>query len=46
MAEEFGRRANGFLDWVADCEQQLKIDTERADDEASLQTALDDHKVS
>lgn len=45
MAEEFGRRANGFLEWVGDCEQQLKVDPDRADDETALQAALDEHKV-
>lgn len=46
QAEEFGRRANGFLEWVADCQQQLKLDPERADDETALQNALDEHKVT
>ena len=45
LAEDFSRRANGFLEWAADCDQQLRVDPDRAEDETALQAALDEHKT-
>ena len=45
LAEDFSRRANGFLEWAAECDQQLRVDPDRAEDETALQAALDDHKA-
>lgn len=45
MADDFSRNANAFLEWVSDCEFQLKFDPDLVDDESALQLALDKHKV-
>jgi len=45
LAEDFSRRAHGFLEWVTDCEEQLKFNPERSEDESTLQARLDEHKV-
>ncbi|KAF6032059.1 MACF1 [Bugula neritina] len=45
LAEEFSQRASTFLEWVSDCEHQLKLNPDRADDETALQAALDEHRV-
>ncbi|KAK7099742.1 hypothetical protein V1264_022800 [Littorina saxatilis] len=44
LAEEFHKKSQQLLDWLADAERQLRYKGSIPDDETQIQTQIDDHK--